>query len=289
MIGRHRIVWAGGLAAALLGGCQENSLIGGSNSSVAVTTGDFDRVAEPLLRMEVAHDTYEGIISTATWDPEYEAAQVALKVEDLFGDANELGSHSVTIVASGTRGLGERQYNSLDPDDHIVSDETVITNVRRYVDSRGVLVVTDWGYDLVEAAWPDAIDFLDDDGTFDAAQHGLIDSVAGRIVDEQVADILGYSDMAVHFDYSNQAIIEDVDEDVQVIVRGSVRYVNAAGETVTEADSPLMVMFQPQGATGKVVLTTFHLDAQSEQVIDDLLLATVGSFTTTSGGTVAID
>ena len=32
--------------------------------NVAVTAGDFDDVAEPLNRMVVDHDTYEGIIST---------------------------------------------------------------------------------------------------------------------------------------------------------------------------------------------------------------------------------
>lgn len=290
MTPRHLDVLAGGLAAAvLLAACGENNLSDHNNTRVAVTTGDFDRVAEPLVRMEIAHTAYEGIISTATWDPTYDAAQIALKVEDLLGDANELDGYSTVFVASGTRGLGGRRYNSLDPDDQIVSDGEVIDNVQRFVDSGGVLIVTDWGYDLVEVAWPDAAGFLGEDGTYDAAQRGVIGDVSGRVVDDEVAEHLEFADIAVHYNYSNQAIIESVGDDTRVIVRGTVQYTDEVGTVFTLEDAPLMVVHEPRGASGRVVLTTFHLNAQGAEAIDALLLATVGRFQTSGGGTVAID
>jgi hypothetical protein len=292
MVARHFNRIAGVLAAAaLLVGCRDDFLIGFDHESVAITAGDFDNCAVPLDRMEIGHETYEGIISTATWDPTYDYESVALKVEGLLPDAHEMtpAKFSVVFIASGTRGLGQREYNSLEPDDQLVSDDTVIENVQRYVDDRGVLVVTDWGYDLVEAAWPDEVGFLGDDSTYDDAQRGEIGSVAGRIVDDEVVDMVGFSDMAVHYNYSNWAVIDEVDSDVRVIVRGSIRYTPEGGEETTLEDAPLMVVFQPQGAQGKVVLTTFHLNAQGAGVIDPLLLATVGSFSTSGGGTVAID
>src|SRR5688572_15347336 len=102
MTPRHLDVLAGGIAAAvLLSACGENNLWDHNNTAVAITTGDFDRVAEPLVRMEIAHTTYEGIISTATWDPTYDADQAALQVEDLLVDANELEGNSTVFIASG--------------------------------------------------------------------------------------------------------------------------------------------------------------------------------------------
>jgi len=280
----------GGLAAAmLLSACSDINLWDHSNTAVAVTTGDFDRVAEPLLRMEIANTPYEGIISTAVWDPTYDAEQVALKVEALLGDANELNGYSTVFIASGTRGLGLRQYNSLDPDDEFVSDETVVQNVTRFVDGGGALVVTDWGYDLVEAGWPDAVGFLGEDNVFDSAQQGAIGDVSGRVVDDEIAEIMGFDDIAIHFNYSNQAIIESIGDDTRVVLRGDVSYTDELGETHTIEDAPLMVVHEPPGGSGRIILTTFHLNAQGAEAMDALLLATVGSFSTSGGGTVAID
>ncbi len=277
-------------AAMLLAGCNEFSLSGWPLSAVAVTAGDFDRVSDPLDRMVVQHQTYEGIISTATWDPTYNHEAVALKVEDLLGSSGEMGRYSAIIVASGTRGLGLRQYNALQPDDHLIAEPSVIDNARAYVQGGGVLVVTDWAYDLVEQTWPDAIAFYGDDATYDAAQRGEIGRVAADIVDAEVSEALGYDAMGVRFDYSNWAVIESVSEDVRVVVRGSVQYRPAESEeAVTLPDAPLMVAFQPRGARGKVVFMNFHIDAQVPQVMDDLISQVVGTFEAVGGGSVAVD
>jgi len=275
--------------AAVLAGCTSDDLLTPFYvSSVAVTAGDFDNVKEPLNRMVVDATTYEGIISTATWDPDYDYENVALKVEQLLGNENEIQHHTATFIASGTRGLGKRQYNGLDPDDELVSSDLVIDNVRHYVEDETVLFVTDWGYDLIEAAWPDMIEFLNDDGTYDDAQHGEIGRITADIVDPDLADALGVEEMGIHFNFSNWAVMTSVDPDVTVLIRGTIEYRPQNGGLVqTLEDVPLMVGFQPPGGRGKVLFTSFHIDAQNDQLIDDLILATVGSFEAPEGEGVA--
>lgn len=276
--------------ALLATGCTRDDLLTPFYvESVAVTAGDFDDVSAPLNRLVVDHATYEGIISTATWDPSYQWQNVALKVETLFGTDNEMARHSATFVASGTRGLGNREYNGLDPDNMFVSDPAVAQRVRDYVDGGGVLLVTDWGYDLVEAAFPGHIEFLNDDGVFDDAQRGEIGLVSADIVDEELAGALGVDTMAIEFNYSNWAVITGVSDDTRVLISGPATYrLDLQGaELETLEDAPLMVGWQPRGSAGKVLFTSFHIDAQNAALIDDLVQATVGTFQLPEGEGVA--
>ena len=186
----------GVLGASLLmtAGCSENEFLVRLNNSVAVTVGDFDEVAAPLNRMVVKHADYDGVISTTTWDSNYEGLS-ALTVEGLFGSLEEMLGHDAIFVASGTRGLGLRQYNGLADDNQIVISEEAIANTREFVARGNTLLVTDWGYDLVETVWPEYITFAHEDMGFDAAQRGAEGDIQGSVVDEA----LGVSLSLRHF------------------------------------------------------------------------------------------
>jgi hypothetical protein len=281
----RNVVGTVGLLLLAGSGCKnEGNLIGTLGDDIAVTQGDFDDVAAPFNRLVVAHESYEGIIAAATWDDEFDPANNALKVETLFSDGQEIAGYDTIFVASGTRGFGLRRYNGLDPDDSLVKDEFVIDAVTNFVARGGNLVVTDWAYDLVEACWPDAIEFLGDDATFDAAQAGEIGNVTASISQEKEADLLrerlGTDTVSVRFDFSNWAVIEEVSNDVTVWETADITYRERNGEgTQSLSGVPILVSFAPNGADkGKVVFLSYHIDAQTEAVIDDTLRTVVGEF-----------
>lgn len=279
---RNTIV-AGFCALAGLGGCKnDNGVHLALSGAIATTVGDFDNVAAPFDRMVVDHDEYEGLISTATWSHTYNPDNEALKVEGLLGTQNDLLNFGTVLVASGTRGLGLRQYNGLDPDDEFVSDPDALQRTKAFVNRKGNLVVTDWAYDLVEQTWPDVIEFLGDDTVYDDAQSGQIQSISAEITDDTLASALNMDHLAINYDFSNWAVIESVDESkATVLARGDITYDRRDGngpQTLTGV--PLLVLFQPQGAeAGKVLFSTFHFDAQTPGVIDQILRTEVANFT----------
>jgi hypothetical protein len=274
------------LTAGLCGACNnERGFSFRDVDSVAVTIGDFDNVQEPFNRMVVDTTRYDGIISTATWVEDEEDFQApTLDVETLFlSERNqELRSHGVVFVASGTRGFGEREYNSLQPDDGIVSSEIAQENAEGFVRQGGVLWLTDWSYDLIPRTFPDQIDFLGDESQLDAAQRGDIGRITARVVDEDLAAALETDQLSLEYNFSNWAVIESVadDSDVRVWLRGDVTYRDGSGEgTRNLTDVPLLVSVRTGGeGRGELVYSTFHLDAQNGAVIDTMLQTIVGDF-----------
>lgn len=273
--------------AALLGACGNETGVNFRDvDQIAVTVGDFDDVQAPFDRMVVPTTRYDGIISTATWvEDEDEFTSPALNVEGLFlSERNEeLRAYGAVFVASGTRGFGEREYNSLQPDDALVSNEEAMANAEAYLSTGGVMWLTDWSYDLAPRVVPDKIDFLGDEAQLDAAQRGDInDRVVARVVDEGLAEALGTEQLSLKYNFSNWAVIEDVADssDVKVWLRGDVTYRDDSGEgTQTLTDVPLLVSVQMQNERqGELVFSTFHLDAQNGAVIDTLLQTIVGDF-----------
>jgi hypothetical protein len=192
------------------------------------------------------------------------------------------------FVGSGTRGFGAREYNGLERDDALVQDDRVLDNVERYVGRGNTLLVTDWAYELVDTLWPDAIEFvgtdphLGDEGewvSLDDAQKGRITEISAAITDPDLAAALGQQTMALDFPYSNFAVIESVGPGTTVYVRGTVSYLpDLTAEPVELQDVPLLVGFSPPGASGKVLYSTFHVDAQNPALMDALIAALVGTF-----------
>jgi len=270
-----------GIAAAVLGGCTPDYGLKKSNvNHTAVTTGDFDDIVLPLDRMSVKTDSFEGLISVATWDDTYDAAAQPARVEDLLGNPNTMDDYDAILVASGTRGLGNQQYNGLDKDDEFVSDADTLANVADFVKGGGTLVVTDWAYDLAEQAWPDEITWIQDDTQFDDAQHGDIGSIGADVVDTDLSDALGMDTMEIDYDFSNWAVPQSVADDVTVWMTGDVSYTIRDGSaSQPQNGAPLLMSFQPKGASGKVVVSTFHFDAQTPEAMDTIVETVIGKFT----------
>ena len=264
---------------ALLLACEsDQNFVERPFESIAVVAGDFDQVEQNLNRLEVAYSTYEGYIEGPSYDEDIDPALIALKSEQLFTGSDEDGNpelfiHDAVFVNSGARGFGDVQYLGLEDDNHLVTDEAVIEQLQDYVSRGNTLLVSDWAYDLVEAAWPDMIDFYGDDEVLDDAQVGVASRIAADVSSPDLNEAIG-DQLSVEMNYSHWTLIEDVSSEVMVHARGDAIYKPSSEENESEASQvPLLVSFEV--GNGQVVFSSFHWNAQTAGSSDATMLALV--------------
>ncbi len=278
------------LVAALIACTPDQGFAEQSYEMIAAVTGDFDAVEQNLGRLLVPYQLYEGYTSGPVYGDGAEG--MLLKSEGLFTgeteEGRELFLYDAVFVNSGTRGFGEYVYNGIDPDDSLATDEVVIGNVRDYVEAGGVLVVSDWAYELIELAWPDRLDFYGDDTLLDAAQAGSVGRYQARAGSDLALEAIGGQDASLVYDFSRWTVIEAVGEGVEVHLSADIRYriSDAEGEGDLP-EVPLLVSFTE--GQGLVVFSSFSWVAQSAPLADGLLSALVeglpvGADTGTEGG-----
>ncbi|MFH1465569.1 MAG: hypothetical protein ABIO70_14375 [Pseudomonadota bacterium] len=263
------------LAAGLLLGCNpEQEFHEIPIDAIAVTSGDYDRMESLLVRQLVSYQLYEGYIVGATYDPDIDPGLIALKVEGLLPSKDELDHYGALFVNSGTRGLGEYVYNGVEADDGLVSDPAVADAVTTWVAGGGALVVSDWGYDLVEACWPDKLAFVGDDEVYDDAQRGARGTVQAMVHDQALVNDLGQNVVSIAYNFSHWAAIREVGEGVTTYLSADVQFRASEAEgDITLEDAPLLVGFDH--GSGHVYFSTFHWDAQTTAVSDAMMFSIV--------------
>jgi hypothetical protein len=262
------------LVAGLLLGCTpEQEFHEIPIDAIAVSAGDYDRMEAVLLRQNVNYHLYEGYIVGATYDPELDADQISLEVETLLG-TDEIDYFGAIFLNSGTRGFGEYVYNGVDADDGLVADADVVENVVQFVSGGGVLVVSDWAYDIVEAVWPEMLTFAGDETVIDDAQRGSRGDVQAMVHDRALVDELGQNLVSVSYDFSHFAVILEASDAVDVYLTGDIDYraSESDGEEELE-DVPLLVGFE-HGA-GHVYFSNFHWNAQTSAAADAMMFTLV--------------
>ena len=263
--------------------CSEQELKAFSFNEIAMVEGDFDHMGDVLLRLDIDTIEYEGYITQPVYDAEVDPDLNALKIEGLMRDRTEAGrtvmlSYDAIFLNSGVRGFGEYVYDGVDPDDAFLNDPEVIENVRSFVEGGRTLVVSDWTADIIEAAWPEMVTFLNEDSCpyapcWDAPQVGISERVNADVVDEQLQQDLGTDSFSVEFDFSYWTAIESVSDDVDVYLRGDITYRDSEGDKTLE-DAPLLIAFTP-GTRGRVVFSSFHWRSQNPVLANKVMLNVV--------------
>ncbi|MBM74217.1 MAG: hypothetical protein CMK59_02345 [Proteobacteria bacterium] len=264
----------------LMMACSENELIKRPLDEIAVVSGDFDNLSEPLTRMDIAHTEYDGFISRAVYDEEVDGELNSYKVEALLGGVDESGYPSMlqfdaVFLNSGVRGLGEYVYNGVEHDDAFLIDEQVNLNVLEYLDRGRILFLSDWSGDLIEATWPERIEFVNEDECnappcWDLAQAGSSETVIANVSDDELMSVLGVDSIQLLFDFSYWTAMSSVSGDVDVYLRGDISYRKADGSGYVDLDNvPLLVGFDV--GSGRVLFSSFHWRAQNPIVVDLML------------------
>jgi hypothetical protein len=264
--------------------CSEQSLKAFDFEDIAVIQGDFDSMNDVLIRLDISAMEYEGFIAGAVYDEDIDPDINVLKVENLLRDRNEGGqpfmnTYDAIFINSGVRGLGEYKYNNVDPDDTFLSDPIVLENVQDFVEGGGSLILSDWAGDLIEAIWPDEIEFVNEaicgsPPCWDAPQVGTSEDILTDVLPAELQEDLGTDNISLSFDFSYWTAMASVSEDVEVHLRGDIEYRISDGEGygVLE-DVPLLVVLSL--GRGKIVFSSFHWRSQNPTQANQLMLSAV--------------
>ena len=221
---------------------------------IAVVTGTNDNVGSVLSSIGIPASsvtTYRGVLRTA-WGGE------------LLEDYAVLSQYDIVFINCGANGIDDYPLLGLRPT--IVNDTAMVENLRRFVEEGGSVYASDEAYDLIERAWPDAIDFWGDDTDIDAAQigeqHGP--AVPVRIVDPGLQASMGVHEFDIHFNYTLWGVIETTAPDTTIYTRGDA----PTSEGILE-DMPLTVGFS--AGQGRVLYTSFHQEPGVDSATERLL------------------
>ena len=155
------------------------------------------------------------------------------------------------------------------------------TNLQNFVESTGSsLYVSDWAAEAIDGIWEDAIVWYG--GSVENAQVGNHQTLEVTVDDSTLQTVLGKTTAEVYYDLGSWVMISSEGTSTTVLLSGdpTVSTVYALGsEDRLSASStvagtlesvPLAVKFQPAGSSkGTVIYTTFHNEAQEEDVTED--------------------
>ena len=209
--------------------------------NIAVVTGDYDRIEGILDGLGLGYDTFDGTQGTA--------------FISFLGDPTALAAYDIVFVNCG---LSWDWYGS---------GAAIGASLRAYVEGGGSLYVSDWSAGLVEAAYPDLVDWYGADEVITEALAGAAGTYKGVVVDANMQALLGAQQADLSFDYNNWAIAEKEAQSATTLVRGKAP-LDAGGEV---PGSPLALRYDSAGA-GSLLFTSFHNESQNTLDMDLLLL-----------------
>lgn len=209
--------------------------------NIAVISGDYDNMQTMLEQMGFINFTLiEG--------------NDAARLTDFLTNAENLDPFDVVFFNGGH--VEEEIFYTSNPSNG--TPDTVRAILQDYVWNGGSVFGSDWSYDVIELAWPDAIDFLGDDSVPNAAQLGEYAIVDAVVTDQSLAAFIGKELVEIEYDLPVWPPIVDTADYATTHLRGNVSYREGTQSTALEM-VPLLVSFS--GGLGRVGFSTFRVAA----------------------------
>ncbi|MCC6157897.1 MAG: hypothetical protein IT350_07575 [Deltaproteobacteria bacterium] len=238
--------------------------------TIAVVPGDYDTVQEVLKGMGFVEGTDFDMLTPTDLEDEAKIGTYTYLFLNCTADPNVEPAGSDDDVADDDT-VDDDVADDDVTDDDMADDDTVATsgasdiepldvgmvneNLFNFVQAGGRLYASDWSFEYVEYVWPDAISFPFDPKIGPGSYEILAD-----VVDADLAEHLGKTQIEIYFDLPIWVVMDGVGEGTSVLVRGSF-----ATEFVSFTDIPLLARFD--AGEGRVTYTSFHNEAQ---VTDDV-------------------
>ncbi len=222
---------------------------------IAVVQGDADQIESLLDDLGFSHDNFATATGTTSAGAKF------------LADAKAMSAYDVIFIDCGSK---------LDSIFVTTAKASIIANVKAFVAAGHSLYASDWAWQIVENAFPDAIDFYGDDlsikksttgpstttgprqgpgPTLAAKKAGAASyTMTGNIVDSGLSAVVGKATTTIYEDLGTWVVMQAAGTGTTVEIEASVKDIAPAkGDWGTV---PLVVRF-PSG-TGHVVYTSFH-------------------------------
>ncbi len=248
---------------------EKAGLIGVPLGKVAVVTSDYDRVEETLAAFDIDFELYDGFISGPPPDALLieDYADIPLGVESLLQTPELLETYDVLWINCGVRGSGGVDPETLEASDQLLSDPAVASNLAAFVRNGGRLVVEDWSYGLLEAAFPDALDFYGQDEKSGDAEVGAISRVEAAVVDPGLEKALGVDVLEVAFPVSAWTVVREAGEAEGVWLEADVPIEDGDPSSIT---APLVI--QQSVGYGTLTFLSIHTQQSTTEVWLDFMV-----------------
>ena len=191
--------------------------------------------------------------------------------DDMGAVLKKMGISAVEVTADDLNNLSTwKKYDAiyLNCGSIYPSDERTAA-LKKYVQDGGIVYASDYSGELIEAAFPDKINFFSEDKknpqSF-SAKVGDSGEMEANIVDQGLASIVGKNKVLINFDLGSWVVINSVNSGVRVHVIGNAK--TNSGEVLK--NRPFVVSFSE--GKGEVLFTSFHNEAQTTEDLDKILV-----------------
>jgi len=243
------------------------------SAKIAVIQGNADNIEALLDELKLENDKFSDGTDTTPPASESSAAQA------LLADPATLNTYDILFIdcSSSTQWI-------------IESSPDIIANLKAFVESGKSLYASDWAWNYIEKAWPDAINFYGSDAawtkgdgskpatnvgprqgpgpTLSEKEKGAKPySTTGTIIDTDLEKAIGKNAITLYYDLGTWVIVDKPGTIATTAIEATV-----TGDSGTWGKRPQLITFQPTETSGRVLFTSFHNIAQQDAQgnVDDI-------------------
>ena len=191
---------------------------------LAVIQGSYDSIEVLLAELDLEPQIFTGADRLA-----------------LLSDVEAMSAYDIVFINCGL------------PDSLTEAKDELAPVLRAYVAQGGSLYVSDHSFELVEAAWPDAIDFANDDRQPHQVRVGFEQALVASVHDANLGALLG-AQAQLTYDIDLWSVVVAPGPGTQVLMSGDPDSLDGV-----YTSAPLLLRFF---SGGQVLFTTFHNDSQ---------------------------